>query len=49
MAFWTGLIWLRIIFKWFFKKYDGVLDWIDLAQDNVQMGLQEIRWRLGLD
>jgi hypothetical protein len=39
----------RRIFKWVLKKYDGVLDWIDLAQYNIQMGLQEIRWRLGLD
>jgi len=23
----------RIILKWFFKTWDGGLDWIDLAQD----------------
>jgi hypothetical protein len=23
----------RIILEWFFKTWDGVLDWIDLAQD----------------
>ena len=27
----VGVDWRR--FKWVFKKYDGVLDWIDLAQD----------------
>jgi len=24
----------RIILKWIFKKYDGSLVWIELAQDN---------------
>jgi hypothetical protein len=23
----------RIIFRWIFKKWDGVMDWIDVAQD----------------
>jgi hypothetical protein len=28
----------RIILKWFFQKWDGGMDWIELAQDRV-------RWR----
>jgi hypothetical protein len=28
----------RIILKWIFKKWDGGMDWIELAQDRA-------RWR----
>jgi len=26
----------RIILKWIFRKWNGVMDWIDLAQDRVR-------------
>ena len=26
----------RIILKWIFEKWDGGMDWIDLAQDRVR-------------
>ena len=32
----------RIIIIWFFKKWDGSMDWIDLARDRN-------RWRVPVD
>jgi hypothetical protein len=26
----------RVILKWIFEKWDGGMDWIDLAQDRVR-------------
>jgi hypothetical protein len=30
---WTGHVDGRVIFKWLFKKWDGGMDWIFLAED----------------
>jgi hypothetical protein len=29
----------RIILKWIFKNWDGVMDWIDLFQDRDRCGV----------
>ena len=34
-----GIDW-KIILRWVFKKWDGVMDWIDLAQE------RDTRWAL---
>jgi hypothetical protein len=46
----TGFLWRnltervdgRIILRWIFRKWDGGMDWIDVAQDGG-------RWRIPVD
>jgi len=39
----------RIILKWIFKKWDGGMDQIYLAQDRVRWwGLANTKWNLGV-
>jgi hypothetical protein len=35
----------RIILKLIFKKWDGSMDWIELAQDWIELAQDRDRWR----